>query len=88
MCNGYRAIFMPGQALSAGMVDLFVTSSLVSSVSVTGRSPAAGEDVEADVAAAFGPFVVLFGEHGGDQADKRSRSGNMPTTSLRRRTYR
>ena len=30
----------------------------------------AGEDVEAEVSAAFGPFVVLLGEHGADQADE------------------
>jgi hypothetical protein len=30
-----------------------------------------GEDVEADVAAHFGPFVMLLGEHGADQADQR-----------------
>jgi hypothetical protein len=26
--------------------------------------PAAGEDVEAEVAAAFGPFIVLLGQRG------------------------
>jgi len=31
---------------------------------------AAGEDVEAQVAAAFGPFVVLFGEHGANETDE------------------
>jgi hypothetical protein len=30
----------------------------------------AGQDVEADVAAAFDPFVVLLGEDGADQADR------------------
>jgi hypothetical protein len=29
-----------------------------------------GEDVQADVAAHLGPFVVLLGEHGADQADE------------------
>ena len=29
-----------------------------------------GEDVQADVAAHLGPFVVLLGEHGADQADQ------------------
>jgi hypothetical protein len=28
-----------------------------------------GEDVESEVAAAFGPFVVLLGEDGSDEAD-------------------
>ena len=27
------------------------------------------EDVEAEVAAGFDPFVVLFGQHGADEAD-------------------
>jgi hypothetical protein len=30
----------------------------------------AGEDVEAEVAAAFGPFVVLFGQDCADEADQ------------------
>ncbi len=30
----------------------------------------AGEDVEAEVAAAFGPFVVLLGQDGADEADE------------------
>ena len=34
-----------------------------------------GEDVEAEVATAFGPFVVLFGEHGTDQTDDRGPVG-------------
>lgn len=29
----------------------------------------AGEDLEAKISAAFNPFVVLFGQHGPDQAD-------------------
>ena len=29
-----------------------------------------GEDVEGEVAALLGPFVVLLGEHGADQADQ------------------
>jgi len=31
--------------------------------------PAAGQEVEAEVPAAFGPFVVLLGQDGADQAD-------------------
>jgi hypothetical protein len=30
----------------------------------------AGQDVQAEVAAAFDPFVVLFGQDGADQADQ------------------
>ena len=30
-----------------------------------------GEDFQADVAAQLGPFVVLFGEHGTEEADER-----------------
>ena len=29
-----------------------------------------GQDVEAEVAAAFGPFVVLLGQHRADEADE------------------
>jgi hypothetical protein len=36
---------------------------------------ALGEDVEAEVAASFGPFVVLFGQHGADEADDRAAVG-------------
>src|SRR3712207_3383838 len=35
-----------------------------------GSDAGAGEDVEAEVAAAFGPFVVLLGEDGADEADE------------------
>jgi hypothetical protein len=31
--------------------------------------PGAGEDVQSEVAAAFGPFVVLLGQDRADQAD-------------------
>jgi hypothetical protein len=48
----------------------------------------AGQHVEGEVAASFDPFVVLFGEHGADQAVTASRSGKMPTTSVRRRISR
>ena len=34
------------------------------------RETGAGEDVEAEVAAAFGPFVVLLGQDGADEADE------------------
>ena len=34
------------------------------------RGAGFGEDVEAEVAAAFGPFVVLFGQDGADEADQ------------------
>ena len=30
----------------------------------------AGEDVEAEVAAAFNPFVVLFGQNSADETDQ------------------
>ena len=32
--------------------------------------PVSGEDVEPEVAAAFGPFVVLLGQDGADEADE------------------
>ena len=47
-----------------------VTSSVVVGRCRDGSDAAAGEDVEAEVAAAFGPFVVLLGQHGADQADE------------------
>ena len=40
------------------------------SVVVVEASPAVGEDFQADVAALFGPFVVLPGEHGADEPDQ------------------
>jgi hypothetical protein len=39
----------------------------------------------AEVAAAFGPFVVLLGQDGADEADDRVPVGKMPTTSVRAR---
>jgi hypothetical protein len=65
VCDGYRVIFLTGQALSARMV----TASVVELVSGTGRMRHRGEDVEAEVPAAFGPFVVLHCEDGADEAD-------------------
>ena len=45
-----------------------------------------GEDFEAEVAASFGLSVVLFGEHGPDQADDTEpRPGKIPMPSVRRR---
>ena len=38
----------------------------------------AGEDVEAEVAAAFGPFVVLFGQDSADEADQGVAAGEDP----------
>ena len=38
-------------------------------VVVVGDGLGPGEDVESEVAAAFGPFVVLFGEDGADEPD-------------------
>ena len=37
----------------------------------SGGGSAAGEDFEAEVAAAFGPFVGLLGQDGADEADDR-----------------
>jgi hypothetical protein len=50
-----------------------------------GGAAGAGEDIQAEVAAAFDPFVVLFGQDGADETDEAARSGKMPTTSVRRR---
>ena len=38
----------------------------------------AGQDVEAEVAAAFGPFVMLLGEDGADEADQGVAAGEDP----------
>ena len=38
----------------------------------------AGEDVESEVAAAFGPFVVLLGQDGADEADDGGPVGEDP----------
>jgi hypothetical protein len=53
-----------------------------------GRVVGFGEDVDAEVAALFGPFVVLLSQDGADQPDLSVRSGKMLTTSVRRRTSR
>src|SRR5450756_3106146 len=37
-----------------------------------------GEELEAEVATSFGPFVVLLGEHGPDEADDRGAVGEDP----------
>jgi hypothetical protein len=87
VCDGYPVIFLLFQASSAGIVSVAVTSSALPVLSGTARMRA-GEDVEAEVAAAFGPFVVLFGQDGADESDQASRSGKIPTTSVRRRISR
>jgi len=46
------------------------------------------QGVEAEVAAASDPVVVLFGEDGTDEVDKGVAVGKMPTTSVRRRISR
>lgn len=43
-----------------------------------GDAAGAGEDVEAEVAAAFDPLVVLLGEYGADEADDRAAVGEDP----------
>ena len=42
------------------------------------------EDLQAEVAAGLGPFVVLFGQDCADEADQGVAVGKMPTTSVRR----
>jgi hypothetical protein len=58
-------VLMPGRDFD-DLVDFWL-------VSVGGDGCEAGfaKEVEAHVAAAFGPLVGLFGEHGADQADDR-----------------
>ena len=43
-----------------------------------GGEPGFGEDVEADVAAHLGPFVVLLGQDGADEADQGVAAGEDP----------
>lgn len=40
--------------------------------------PTAGEEVEAEVAASFGPFVVLLGQDSADEADQGVTAGEDP----------
>jgi len=47
---------------------------------------ASGEDVEAEVAPAFGPFVVLLGEDGADETDDRAAVGEDADDAVRWRT--
>jgi hypothetical protein len=48
----------------------------------------AGEDVESEVAAAFGPFVVLFGQDGADESDDAGPVGEDPDDAGARRISR
>src|SRR5690606_11514763 len=50
-----------------------------------GGEAAAGEDVESEVAAPFGPFVGLLGQDGTDEPDDGLAGGEDPTASVRRR---
>lgn len=47
-----------------------------------------GEDVEAEIAASFSPFIGLIGQHGADEADDRIPVGKVPTLSVRQRISR
>jgi len=82
VCDGRCVTFSFCQALSAGMVAVVVTSSLpvlvAGSVSGTAVMRGTGEDVEAEVAPSFCPFVVLFGQDGPDEADQRVAVGEDP----------
>jgi hypothetical protein len=48
-----------------------------------------GQDVQAEVAAAFDPFIVLLGQDRADEADQGvAAPGKIPTTAVRRRISR
>lgn len=47
-------------------------------VFVFGGVLAAGEDLEAEISAAFGPFIVLLGQYGAHQAGDRVAVGEDP----------
>src|SRR5262249_60114135 len=51
---------------------------MLGSVSRCGGLAAGGEAFQADIAAGFGPFVVLFGQHGADEADDGVAGGEDP----------
>src|SRR4051794_35319402 len=51
--------------------DGFEVGHLLSGGVGVGHGLALGQEVESEVAAAFGPLVVLLGEDGADQADDR-----------------
>ncbi len=57
---------------------LYCQSSLTSAILPhirLGRLAAGGEDFQSHVAAGFGPFIVLLGQHRADQADDRVAAG-------------
>jgi hypothetical protein len=57
---------------------------LVNRGGAVGAGFGSGQDLEADVAAAFGPLVVLLGQDGADQPGNGGPLGKMPTTAGRR----
>jgi hypothetical protein len=69
VCDDYCVIFVLS---GAERRDGRLGGHLLAGLGGVGDGPeaAAGQDVEAEVAAAFGPFVVLFGEDGADQSDE------------------
>lgn len=68
VCEGLTRDLLVVQALSVGIVSVGVTSSVLVVVSGTAVMRAWAR-TSMPVAASFGPFVVLFGEHG-DEADQ------------------
>src|SRR4051812_40528339 len=75
VCDGCRVIFC-GSGAERRDVDLLGVGGV--GVGGDGSQPAAGEEVEAEVAAAFGPFVVLFGQDGADEAGQGGAVGEDP----------
>jgi hypothetical protein len=51
-------------------MSLVGTSSAAAVAGSGGGQPGLGQDFETEVASPFGPFVVLLGEHGADEADQ------------------
>src|SRR3954454_21562478 len=58
------------EGLHCGVAPLLALAVVGVAVGDDGESGAV-QDVEAEVAAAFGPLVVLFGQDGADEADQR-----------------
>jgi hypothetical protein len=62
----------------AALADIGIPPHLTRGVSLVARSAGLLGHIESEVAAAFGPFVVLLGQDGADEADDRAAVGEDP----------
>src|ERR1700722_8651049 len=72
--RGYRVILLTG--LGAERLEVAVWGHL-RGAGCEGDA-GSGQDVQAEVAAAFGPFIVLLGQDGADEADQGIAAGEDP----------